>query len=79
METVEGGIFDSSFRDNFRPEVDSDVISGVAIKQLGVNIRVEFGDSKPNRSRDIRVAGFVMDNDVDCGYNRQNTPYAVLH
>ena len=31
-DAVEGGIFDVSFRDNFRPEVDSDVISGVDVE-----------------------------------------------
>ena len=31
QKALEGGIFDSFFRANFRPEVVSDVISGVAV------------------------------------------------
>ena len=36
-EAVEGGIIDD-FRDNFRPEVVSDVISSVDVGQVGVNV-----------------------------------------
>ena len=31
-EAIGGGIFDSFCRDNFRPEVSSDVISGIAVE-----------------------------------------------
>ena len=34
------------FRYNFRPEVDSDVISSVAVNYVGMDARVKFGDSK---------------------------------
>ena len=57
-EAVGGGIF-ASFPYDFRPEVDNDVISGVAVKYFGVDVGVKFGDSTPNRSRDIRGADFV--------------------
>ena len=30
--------------DNFRPEVVSDVISGVDVELVGMNVREEFGD-----------------------------------
>ena len=42
----------------FRPEVDSDVISGAALDNVGMNVRVKFGD-RSNGSRDIRGADFV--------------------
>ena len=45
--------------DNFRPEVASDVISGVDVELAGMNVPVKFGDSMSNRSRDIRVLHFV--------------------
>ena len=40
------------FQDNFRPEVVSDVLSGGDVGQIGMDIAVKFGDSRPNRSRD---------------------------
>ena len=36
--------------DNFRPEVGSD---GVDEEQGGTNVHLNFGDFKPNRSRDL--------------------------
>ena len=51
------------FRDSFRLEVAGDVISGVAVRYVGMDIRVKFGESGSNPSRDIRAAQFVMDND----------------
>ena len=38
------------FRDNFRPEVASGVISGVALDYVGVDVHVKFGDSESNPS-----------------------------
>ena len=35
----------NSFRYNFRPEIDNDIISGVAVDNVGVDVRVKFGDS----------------------------------
>ena len=53
---------------NFRQEVASDVISGVDVEQVGMNTRVKFGDSRSNRSRDIRLPHFVTnDDDNDAG------------
>ena len=39
----------------------SAVISGVVVEQVGVDVRVKFGDFRSNRSRDIRAAHFVVD------------------
>ena len=51
------------FHDNFRPEVVNDIISSVTIEYVDVDVRAKFGDSRSNRSRDIRVAHFLMDDD----------------
>ena len=48
-----------------RLEASRDVISGDAIEHVGLDVHVKFGDPRFNRSRDIRVAQFVMDNDDD--------------
>ena len=41
MEVVEGVIFDRFLNvDNFRQEVDSDVVSGVVVDPTGVKVRV---------------------------------------
>ena len=42
-----------------RSEKGNDVISGVAIDNVGVDVSIKFGDSKSNRFRDIRGADFV--------------------
>ena len=39
-EAVGGGIFDSFFRYNFRPEVDNDAIFSVAVDNIGVDVHV---------------------------------------
>ena len=44
---------------NFRPEVDNNVICGVAVDYVGVDVTMKFGDSRSNGSRDIRGANFV--------------------
>ena len=61
-EAVACSIFDRFLNvDNFRPEVYSDVISGVVVDPTGVKkVGVKFGDSKSNRSRDIRLLHFVQ-------------------
>ena len=38
-------------------------MSGVALEHIGVDVPVKFGDSRSNRSWDIRVALFVMDDE----------------
>ena len=52
-ETARSGIFDSFFQDNFRPEVVSDLISGLSEERFSMDVSVKFGDSWSNRSRDI--------------------------
>ena len=52
-------VFSKVFRYNFRPEVDSDVISGATVDNVGVDLSVKFGDSRSNGSRYIRGADFV--------------------
>ena len=42
-----------------RPEVHSDVIFGVVVDLTDVKVPVKFGDSRLNRSRDIRLPHFV--------------------
>ena len=42
-----------------RPEIDSDATSGLAIDNVGVDVHVEFGDSRSNSFRDTRGADFV--------------------
>ena len=46
-------------RYNFRPEVDNDVISSVAVGCFSADANVKFGDFRSNGSRDIRGAVFV--------------------
>ena len=55
------GIFDVFLRGNFRLEVDSDVISGVVIDLAGVKTLVELGDSRSNRSRDMRLSASLFE------------------
>ena len=46
-EAVGGGSFDRFVNfDNCQPEVASDVISGTAIQNVGMDILANFGDSK---------------------------------
>ena len=42
-----------------RLEIDNDVISGVAVDNVGVDVHIKFGDSRSNGFRDIRGADFV--------------------
>ena len=54
--------------DNFQPEVRSNGISGAVVDPAGVKAHVKFGDSRSNRSRDIRLPYFITnDNDDDAG------------
>ena len=41
------------------PELDNDVISGVTVDNVGVDVHITFSDSRSNRFRDIRRAAFV--------------------
>ena len=47
------------FRYNFRPEVDNDVIFGVDVYHVCVDVRVKFADSRLNGFKDIREAYFL--------------------
>ena len=44
---------------NFRPEVDHDVISYVAVDNVSMDVRVKCGDSSLNGFRDIRGVDFM--------------------
>ena len=63
-KAVGSGIFDSLSRDNCRRKVASDIISGVAIEEVGRDVRVKSSDSRSNCSRDVRVAQFLIDDDA---------------
>ena len=43
----------------------SDVISGAVVDPTGVKVRVKFGDSRSNRSRDIGLPDFVTNDNDD--------------
>ena len=51
--------FSTVFPHNFRLEVDNDVISGVAVDSVGMDVPIKFGDSRSNGFRDIRGTDFV--------------------
>ena len=59
------------FRCSFRSEVVSDVISSVVLNPTGVKVRVKFGDSWSNRSRDIRLPHFVTNDNDNNGVGRR--------
>ena len=44
---------------NFRPEVDNDVISGMAEDKVCMDVPIKFCDSRANGFRDIRGADFA--------------------
>ena len=52
-----------------RPEIDNDVISGQAVDIVGVDVPVKFGDSRSNRSRDIRQPHFVLTTPAYAGHH----------
>ena len=54
-EAVVGGIFESFVHYNLRPEVDNDVVSGMAVDNFSLDVRIKFGDSRSNGFRDIRL------------------------
>ena len=39
-------VLSTVFSYNFRPEVDNDVISGVTVDNVGMDVRAKFGDSR---------------------------------
>ena len=52
-------VISTVFHNNFLSEVDSDVLSGVAVEYFGMDVREKFGDSRSNGSRDIQGTDFV--------------------
>ena len=53
-EAVRCGIyFRQCFRDNFRPEVVSAVMSGLAVEWFSMDVLVKLGDSRSNGSQDM--------------------------
>ena len=67
-------VFSTVFRSKFRPEVDSDVISGAIVDYVGVDVRGEFGSSRSNGSRDIRgIRG------ADCVTNKRTNMTEAYH
>ena len=56
------------FRDNFRLEVASAVISSMDVKQVSVDVRGKCGESRLRRSRDIRLPHFVTDERITPAY-----------
>ena len=55
----EGGIFRLFFPYDFQPEVDNDVISGMAVDNHGMDVPIKCGDSRSNDLRDMRGADVV--------------------
>ena len=49
-EAVGGGSFDSFFRCSFLLEVDNDLISGVAVDYIKMDVHAKLGDSRSNLS-----------------------------
>ena len=45
-------------RNHFRPEVASDVVSGVAVETVDLNVLVKSSGSKSNRSSAVQLAHF---------------------
>ena len=59
-EAVGIWIFDRSFNfDNWQPTVANDIISGVVVQDVGLDVVTKLGDSRLNRSRDIRLPHFL--------------------
>ena len=56
--------FSTVFRGNFWPEVGIGVMSGAVVDPTGTKGRVQFGDSRSNRSRDIRLPHLVTNDDA---------------
>ena len=54
-ESVKSTVFPYTFR----LEVGNDVISGMAVANVGMDVPIKFSDSRSNSFRDIRRADFV--------------------
>ena len=58
-EAIGGDIFDGFFRDNFRLEAASDVISCADVQPVGVDVSVHCGNPRSRTPRDIRLPHLV--------------------
>ena len=56
---VIGGIFDSFFHYNFRPEVDTEVISSTTVDNFSLDVPLKFVDSMSNGFRDTQLVDFL--------------------
>ena len=65
LKLSEASFWSFSNVDDFRQEVNSDVISSEFVDTTCVKVRVVFGISRSNRSRDIRLTHFVATNNDD--------------
>ena len=65
------------FHCSFRPEVVGDVISGAAVDPTGEKVRLKSGDSRSNRSRNVRLPHFVT-NDDNAGWLHERTESPCL-
>ena len=54
-----------------RPEVGSDVISGEVVDPASLKVRVKYGDSRSNRSRDIRTTPTTTTTPADGPYDNR--------
>ena len=61
------------FPNNFRPEVDNDVISGMAVDNVGTDVTITFGDSRSSGFPDIRGADFVSNERTNIGQGYPNS------
>ena len=76
-EAVGDGIFDCFAPNNFRPEVDNDAVSGMAVDNVGMDVCVKYGDYKSNGFRDIRGADFVSNERARRSLSQwRETPFA---
>ena len=75
-----GGVIFSPFSnvDSFRLEVYNDVISGVVVDPMGMKVPVKFGESRSNRSIDIRLPHFVMNDDDNNDAAGRRTLYMTI-
>ena len=63
LKPSEAALSTAFFRGDFRPEVVSDVISGVNVGRFGLDVLVKFGDSNSNGASDIRLPHFMTNDD----------------
>ena len=72
-KAVGGAIFGPfSNVSNFRPDVHSDVVSVEVVEATGLKVRVKLGESRSNRSRDMRLPHFVTNYNDDDDAGRRN-------